>query len=188
MLFIRAGEAPLFTVGAPASDNAGLEALAEDGEAAALGETAAADDVVSESGVFSVPVGAEGPGPLLPGSSYSFSFTASQGDWLSFATMYVQSNDLFFGPVRSTGIDLFPGGEPIGGDITGQIELYDAGTEVDEELHTGANQAPRQSGLNTGADENGNVEVVTATNIALAPDQTDPPVVNEIVRITIEGQ
>lgn len=36
------------------------------------------------------------PGPAFPGDAYEFTFTASSGDRLGFATMFVQSNDLFF--------------------------------------------------------------------------------------------
>ena len=60
--------------------------------------------------------------------------------------MYVQSNDLFLSP-GDTGIALFADdGLPISGDITAQIGLWDAGTEVNEEPGVGANQAPRQAG------------------------------------------
>ena len=50
------------------------------------------------SGSFAVPMGADGPGPLLPGGTYEFHFHAGQGHYLSFATMFVQSNDLFYAP------------------------------------------------------------------------------------------
>jgi len=39
------------------------------------------------------------------------------------------------------------------------IDLYDAGTEVDQYVGAGKDQAPRQNGANTGADENGNTEM-----------------------------
>ncbi|NKB70898.1 MAG: hypothetical protein GKR89_27830 [Candidatus Latescibacteria bacterium] len=114
----------------------------------------------SASGAFAVPVGNDGPGPLLPGASYQFSFTAAAGAQLSFATMYVQSNDIFLGP-DATGLGLFDAnGDPISGDITDQVQLWDAGTEVNQEPGVGADQAPRQSGANTGADEGGAVRLV----------------------------
>jgi hypothetical protein len=40
-------------------------------------------------------------------------------------------------------------------DVTSQIVLMDLGTEVDEPLGEGPNQAPRQPSWNTGADEHG---------------------------------
>ena len=107
-----------------------------------------------------MPDGADGPGPAFPGSSYSFSFEASAGDHLSFATMFVQSNDLFFGPDEE-GIALFDDmGHPIEGRVTRQIDLWDAGTEVNQEPGVGADQAPRQAGPNTGSDEVGVVQLV----------------------------
>ena len=134
----------------------GLEALAEDGNPAVLAESLGD----TNHGVQAVPDGADGPGPAFPGSSYSFSFEASAGDHLSFATMFVQSNDLFFGPDEE-GIALFDDmGHPIEGRVTRQIDLWDAGTEVNQEPGVGADQAPRQAGPNTGSDEMGLVQLV----------------------------
>ena len=98
---------------------------------------------------MAIPDGAEEAGPALPGSTYSFTFEATPGDYLSFATMFVQSNDWFLAP-SSNGIALFDGAEPISGDITDMVSLWDAGTEVDETPGEGANQAPRQAGADTG--------------------------------------
>ena len=111
------------------------------------------------SGVFNTPVGANGPGAILNGDAYEFSFHANEGARLSFALMYVQSNDLFLAP-SSTGIELFSGGVALSGDVTDQIMLWDAGTEVNEAPGVGANQAPRQSGANTGSTEAGPVQLV----------------------------
>lgn len=105
-----------------------------------------------ESGVFNTPDGADKPGPLLPGHSYSFSFHAAEGHKLSFATMFVKSNDLFYGP-SDMGLDLFDGGgNPLTGDITNMIYLWDAGTEVNDQPMY---QPPNPGGT----DENGNVVV-----------------------------
>jgi hypothetical protein len=68
---------------------------------------------------------------------------ASQGDQLSIGTMYVQSNDKFYA-FQPSGLSLFEDGNPISGDQTGALRLYDAGTEIDEEPGVGLNQAPRQ--------------------------------------------
>jgi hypothetical protein len=109
----------------------------------------------ASSGAFNTPVGADGPGPLLPGSSYAFTFDAPPGSRLSFATMYVQSNDLFYAPDEA-GIALWDAsGTQISGDITAQIDLWDAGTEVNQEPGVGADQAPRQAGPDTGTNEDG---------------------------------
>ena len=107
---------------------------------------------ITDSGAFAVPAGATEPGPALPGDEYTFSVVANPGDRLSFATMFVQSNDWFFAPDPS-GIELFDAdGEPLAGDITDRILVFDGGTEVDQAVGQGADQAPRQSGPDTGAD------------------------------------
>lgn len=103
-------------------------------------------------------------GFIQPGASESFSFDAGKGHFLSFATMFVQSNDLFYAPDDS-GLALYDNdGNAVVGDVTSMINLWDAGTEVNEEPGVGENQAPRQSGPNTGADENGIVELISNVN------------------------
>lgn len=157
--------APLFTTGS-ADVGLGLEALAEDGNpadlAAALADKAAMDAMgpVRASGVFNTPDGSDAPGPLAPGSAYVFTVDAEPGAHLAFATMYVQSNDLFYAPDEA-GIALFDAdGNPVNGDVTDQVALWDAGTEANEEPGVGANQAPRQAGPDTGDDEMGVVRLV----------------------------
>ena len=77
----------------------------------------------SASGVFNTPVGAGSPAPILPGEAYEFSFSAAPGSKLSFATMFVQSNDFFYAP-DGDGIELFDtNGMPITGDVTSQVML-----------------------------------------------------------------
>ena len=68
--------------------------------------------------------------------------------------MMGQSNDWFYAPAES-GIDLFENGRGISGDITSQMVLWDAGTEVDQEPGIGSDQGPRQKAPNTGVAENG---------------------------------
>ena len=65
--------------------------------------------------------------------------TAEAGDYLSFATMFVQSNDLFYAP-SDRGIALFPNGLALEGDITDLVELWDAGTEFNEPVRLGGEQ------------------------------------------------
>jgi len=164
----------LFTAG-KADYGDGLEALAEDGNPAKLLEHYSMSNMAGHYGVFNTPVGAMEAGPLLPGASYSFSFDAQAGDRLSFATMFVQSNDLFYG-TSASGLALFDAMEqPISGDISGQILLWDAGTEVDEEAGQGAHQPLRQMGPDSGDDENAAVRV-TEQMLALN---------GQVVRVTI---
>ena len=111
------------------------------------------------SGVFNTPVGATEPGGAGPGNMYRFSFDAGPGTKLSFATMYVTSNDLFYAP-SGEGIELFSGSVALTGDITSQVMLYDAGTEVNEEPGTGPNQ-PLNSGGGVGTAEGGTVQDIS---------------------------
>ena len=96
-----------------------------------------------------------------PGGTLSFSFNAGKGAYLSLATMFVQSNDLFYG-FEETGLALYDAnGLAKTGDVTSEITLWDAGTEVNQGPGVGADQPPRQAGANTGADENGTVKLIT---------------------------
>jgi len=167
---------PLFDGGSPDRGN-GLEALAEDGNPASLASSLAGQGGVVEAGSFAVPTGGTGPAPAFPGESYSFQVTANPGDFLSFATMLVQSNDLFFAPVGQ-GISLFGNNNmPVTVDVTALVMLWDAGTEVNEEPGIGLNQAPRQAAGNTGVTENGNVQLVN--------DSFSYPDVPDMIRVTI---
>ena len=155
----------------------GLEALAEDGNPSGLAGALAGNADVSASGVFALPEGADDPGPIITGGAYVFSFSASAGARLSFATMFVFSNDLFFAPDEE-GIALFgEDGSAIMGDITSMIQLWNAGTEVDQSLGAGLDQAPLQSGPNTGApDPDNTVRLATGDDI---------PAVDSVIRVTI---
>lgn len=115
---------------------------------------------VSEVAVFNTPVGSANPGPGFPGDAYEWTISALPGDKLSIATMYVQSNDLVLAP-SGRGIPLFTeDGRPIDGDVSNLLLLWDSGTEVNGHPGTDRNQAPRQSGPDTGIDENGVVRPV----------------------------
>jgi hypothetical protein len=93
--------------------------------------------------VFNTPVGASAPGPITPGAAYEITISAMPGARLSLTTMMGQSNYWFCAPVES-GIPLFENGKPISGDITSQIILWDAGTEVNQEPGIRPDQGPRQ--------------------------------------------
>jgi len=148
---IYKGPNPIFMSGKPAPDN-GIENIAEDGNPAMLGTALQSKQTVSESGVFSMPDGSSEAMPALPGHKFTFTFMGHEGDMLTFATMYAQSNDAFYSP-KEAGIDLFANGTPTTGDVTDQVMLWDAGTEANEEPGVGSNQAPRQSAPNTGPDD-----------------------------------
>ena len=168
--------APIFTTGEK-DRKQGLEALAEDGNPVPLSETVKKVKGVVSAGAYNTPVGASMAGPITPGSAFEFTFEANQGQRLFLANMWGQSNDLFYG-TNELGIDLFDAKDkPLSGDITNRLFLYDAGTEVNEEPGFGPNQGPRQSGPNTGVDENGVVRPVL--------DQWSYPIVGSTIRVTV---
>src|SRR5580765_930413 len=80
-----------------------------------------------ESGTFQ----GAGESPLIyPGQSVTIHFSAAKGETISFATMYGWSNDLFFAP-ENPGIAVYDAnGNPLGGDVSSQIKLWDNGTRI----------------------------------------------------------
>ncbi|WP_452224323.1 spondin domain-containing protein [Lacinutrix chionoecetis] len=168
---------PLFTSGQP-DNGEGLEGIAEDGTPSNLAVVLSTKMGVSSSALFNTPVGTSTPGAVGPGDSYSFDITAKQGDYLSFATMSIQSNDWIY-TFSQGGISLFNGANPVTGDVTSNVKLYDVGTEVDEFPGAGLNQVIRQSALNTGpVDPNTQVREVN-------PFPANVPLVQNVVRVTI---
>ena len=169
---------PFFTIGAAASP--GLEVMSEDGGGTLLAAEADVVSGVRETVAFGIPVGADGPGPLTPGNSYEFTVNAQPGEHLSFATMFVQSNDLFIAP-NPEGIALFDeNGLPRTGNLVAEAPLWDAGTEVDEEPGIGENQAPRQAEANTGAEEGGVVRLIADGRFPTIPE------LSTIVEVSVE--
>lgn len=176
VFLVHGDDDPIFTVGAM-DRGEGLEAIAEDGNPGMLASLLHESATVS-GGAFAVPVGAGGPAPVLPGGAYEFVIAAGPTGKLSFATMFVQSNDLFYAP-DGMGIPLFtPGGDPISGDITDQVDLWDAGTELNEIPGIGVNQAPRQSGPDTGAADPDNT-------IRLVNDGYTYPADESVIKVTV---
>jgi hypothetical protein len=169
---------PLFTEGQK-DRGQGLERLAEDGNPGVLADYVVANlKSVLRSGVVTTPVGDKGPGPITPGKAYEFTVAAAPGQHLTLAFMFGQSNDLFYAPGKQA-IALFDGkGMPLTTDVTSQLQLWDAGTEVNEEPGLGANQAPRQSAPDTGPAEQGVVRLVK--------DKFSYPRVTDVVRVTIK--
>lgn len=133
------------------------------------------------SGSFDTPEGAEAPGPLLPGQRYSVEFHAPPGTRLSFATMFVPSNDLFFAPTDA-GIELFDaGGQPVSGELSEFVHIWDAGTEADEALGAGEQQAPQQAAPGMGdPDPDARVRLASETYPEL-------PAASELISVTLEA-
>ena len=163
MFILSAKNTPLFNEGKPAGKN-GLEMQAEDGDPSGLVSSLVAMHHNSNlHGVFNTPIGAMAAGPIRPGDSYEFTVSAVPGMKLFMTQMFGQSNDWFYAP-GPNGIALFDTkSNPVSGDVTNQLYLWDAGTEKDEEIGIGPNQGPRQKGPNTGEDEHGVVHRVNDT-------------------------
>ncbi|NOW96066.1 spondin domain-containing protein [Mucilaginibacter sp. SG564] len=110
-----------------------------------------------ESGTFQ---GTGTPALIQPGQSTTITFAAAKGEALSFATMYGASNDLFFAPANP-GIQVYDNsGNPIEGDVSAQIKLWDNGTRVNQKpgstvTHPGVTEAKNISEV-IGADAQGN--------------------------------
>ncbi|WP_143305096.1 spondin domain-containing protein [Chitinophaga vietnamensis] len=106
-----------------------------------------------ETGTFK----GEGTPPVIrPGQSVSVTFSAGKGQAVSFATMYGWSNDLFFAPANP-GIALYDAsGNPVEGDVSSQIRLWDNGSKI--------NQMPGASNPHNSADQNGVVMEVNGTD------------------------
>lgn len=99
-------------------------------------------------GTFTIPKGDTEVGPATPGKSFEFDVMVSPGDKLHIATMYGVSNDWFFG--TPAGLKLPSRFEKNSYDITNSVTLYDAGTEIDENLLNAPNNGPNQTGPNMG--------------------------------------
>lgn len=173
MYVVSEKDMPLFAVGRKASS--ALESQAEDGNPKMLSDALVSKVGSARLGIFNQPVGADMPAPILPGQSYEFEFTAAEGQKLTLAAMFGQSNDLFYAPAKA--VDLFIGDMPLNGEITDSLVLWDAGTEVNQEPGTGADQAPRQAAPNTGMKEKGVVRQVV--------DAFRYPETGSVLRVTV---
>jgi hypothetical protein len=173
---VHSEKAPIFTSGKK-DRGKWLEAQSEDGNPDMLAASLKGGKGIKSVTVFNTPVGAGAPGPVTPGSAYEVTISAVPGDRLTLTTMMGQSNDWFYAPGES-GIELLKNGKPISGDITEQIILWDAGTEVDQEPGIGSDQGPRQKAPDTGQHENGVVREVQ--------DGKAYSNASEIMRVTIK--
>jgi hypothetical protein len=165
---------PLFA-GGQAEMMKGLEQLAEEGNTEPLSKSLLGAGGIVSAGAHARPSGDLVGGPLTPGKAYEFTVKAVPGQLLSLAAMFGQSNDWFYSNERP--IALFNGRKPVNGDITPQLSLWDAGTEVDEEPGLGPNQAPRQKSANSGRAEKESVAHVTG--------KWAPPTVGSLIRVTV---
>jgi hypothetical protein len=130
---------PLFLMGSPADE--GTERIAEDGLPMMEAQILKNYPALIKSGTFDSPGGPDNDLAILPGEHASFTIHAKPGDRLQLETMFVQSNDWFYG-FGQKGLELFHGATPVSGDVTEYLVLYDAGTEEDTPPGTGPYQRP----------------------------------------------
>ena len=160
---------PLFVRGEKDFGN-GLAELAEDGNNTLLASYLSTETSVLESGTFS---------SILAGQSKIIEFEADYGTFFNFATMFVESNDLFFS-FDEDGILLFnANGEPITGDFTRLVWYWDAGTEENQAPYTGSFQPPRQTSSGQGTAESKPIE--------LTDDGFSYPRKFNIIKVTVES-
>jgi hypothetical protein len=166
---------PIFVAGKPDA-GAGLEQLAETGNPSRLAESLNGKNGILQVGAEAKPVGTAAAGPIPPGQHYQFEISARPGEKLSTAWMFGQSNDLFYSNDRP--ISLFTSeGKPVSGEMTTQLSLWDAGTELNEEPGLGPNQGPRQKSPDAGVPEH--------QGIAHVHDKYSYPRIGDVLRLTI---
>ena len=124
-------------------------------------------------------------GNLGPGEVYEIRFSAGIGHHLSLAASLRESNDWFFG-TDGAGIPLYVNGQPISGDITSQLRLWDAGTEVDEEPGVGADTGLVQATPTQGAaDPDHRVRLVDDVVTLSNGQQFARPAIASMIKATI---
>jgi hypothetical protein len=166
---------PIFVGGQP-DVGKGLETLAETGNPGPLARSLTGTNGIVALGADDKPVGAQAGGPITPGQGYEFEIEAVPGQALSMAWMFGQSNDLFYSNDRP--IALFDAaGKPVQGDMTAQLALWDAGTEVNEEPGLGPNQGPRQKSPEAGVAEH--------QAVAHVRDRFSYPRTADVLRVTV---
>jgi hypothetical protein len=166
---------PIFVGGQPDAGK-GLETLAETGNPEPLAKALDGTNGIVSLGAAALPVGSQDAGPIPPGKGYEFEIEAAPGQTLSMAWMFGQSNDLFYSNDRP--IALFDAaGKPVHGDMTAQLALWDAGTEVNEEPGLGPNQGPRQATPESGVTEH--------QAVAHVHDKFKYPRTADVLRVTI---
>lgn len=124
-----------------------LEALAEDGDPAALTAVLADMPEVDSVTLLAAQDGTTYEAAAMgPGGHAAVLVSIRSDQRLSFVAMFGQSNDVL--------ISTPPGGvtvlRPDGTVAPVPLGLFDAGTEANEEPGVGENQAPRQAAANTG--------------------------------------
>ena len=97
--------------------------------------------------------------------------------------MFVQSNDWFYG-FTDGGLELFDDGDPISGDVTTRLAVYDAGTEQDTAPGTGPDQKPVQDPMATDVGPDESVAIARAAD--RHPSFTIPAT-SQVIRVTVSS-
>ena len=151
----------MLQLGQPASAN--LQWLTETGGLSKVAEFYSKNLDDKHSGKVSSSKNGVTGGPIFSGDPFEFEIEAEDGDKLTILSMYAQFDDLFYGSLSV--IYLFENNKPVSGDITKYFQLWDAGTEVNQEPGKGSYQAARQKSKTEGDRENG---VIHSINDAFA--------------------
>ena len=163
--------------------NLATERQAEEGMSDMKDDELDAANWVRSNGEFASSGGADGA-IIGSGESVSFTFNAEPGDHLQIMTMFGQSNDWFYA-FSGNGLDLFNGDDPINGDVTSSIVLYDAGTEMDEFPGFGLTQ--KVDHLTT--IDIGPVDPVDAIKVAASRHTTfNIPTASSVIKVTVVSE
>ena len=147
--------------GRPAS--AGLESIAEDGDATLLSREFISSGAGLVDGVI-VGAGGATEGPIDPGETTSLTFTIDRSlassRFFNYAAMVLPSNDAFIANGNPEAIEIFDeDGSFLGADfVVSGSQVLDAGTEVNDEAEN-STAFFGQTEPNTGTDENGVVQL-----------------------------
>ncbi len=176
----HSGAKVFFKEGKPADE--GTSRIAEDGDIMEKLEQVTSSAAIKEGGSFEAPGGPDNGPAIFAGEQATFMVEGKPGDYLQFETMFVQSNDWFYA-FGDKGLPLFDGKQPVSGDVTSYLVLYDAGTEADTAPGTGPDQKPVQEpdATNVGPDDSVNkVEEASDRH----PDFTIPATMS-VIKVTV---
>jgi len=174
----------LFTLGQPSDE--GTSRIAEDGFTTVKTNDLNNISGITDHGEFVAPGGPDTGAAIFAGESSMFFVRANPGEMLQIETMFVQSNDWFYSFIDG-GLDLFDNNSnPVRGDVTSKLLLYDAGTEIDDPPGTGPFQKPVQgpTQMNFGPDDP--VNMITDAR-ARHTNFTIPPTTS-VIRVTVTPQ
>ncbi|MBA3971782.1 MAG: spondin domain-containing protein [Bacteroidetes bacterium] len=174
----------LFTLGQAADE--GIQRIAEDGMTTVKTDVLNNMSGIFDHGEFVAPGGPDNGSALFMGESSMFMISAKPGDKLQIASMFVQSNDWFYG-FGEGGLALFNGTTAITGDVSSKLVLYDAGSELDEAPGLGTTQKPDQQPMDMNIGPNDGTTIITDAMVRHSATFTIPAT-NMVIRVTVTPQ